>query len=137
MRAKVVEVSSQPQRLVLSFTGRGHCFYSTSSDCSLSCGNGWLDCIDPKLGLAPSSCLPGDCRLQKGYVTVGMVTNILPQFGLQVKLPFGAVGTVGLTDLADAYKPKPLAGFSKEQLLRLVEAPAGLDRAVQMLSRSA
>lgn len=89
VRAKVVEVSSQSQRLVLSFTD--------------------------------------DYRLQKGGVTVGMVTNIVPQFGLQVRLPFGAMGTVGLTDLADAYKPKPLAGFSKDQLLRcfLLESENG------------
>lgn len=130
-------MSSQPQRLVLSFTGRGHCFYSTTSDCFLSRGTGWFDFIDPKLGLALSSCLPGDYRLQKGGVTVGMVTNIVPQFGLQVRLPFGAMGTVGLIDLADAYKPKPLAGFSKDQLLRSVEVSAGFDRAVPMLSQSA
>lgn len=74
----------------------------------------------PEPALASSSGPPGDYTLQKGCATVGMVTNILPQFGLQLRLPFGAVGTVGVTDLADAYKPQPLEGFSKDQLLRCV-----------------
>lgn len=52
-----------------------------------------------------------------------MVTSILPHFGLVVKLPFGCTGTVAITDLADAYKPNPLAAFSKDQLLRSVNAP--------------
>lgn len=79
----------------------------------------------PKLGLAFSSSLPGDYRLQKGAATLGMVTNVLPQFGLQLRLPFGAMGTVGVTNLADAYKPQPLDGFSKDQLLRWVELQQG------------
>ncbi|XP_040891171.1 protein RRP5 homolog isoform X2 [Toxotes jaculatrix] len=80
VRAKVVEVSSKPHRLVLSLTGVH--------------------------------------KLEKGSVSLGIVTNIHPQFGLQVKLPFGAMGTVAVTDLADAYKPKPLDAYSKDQLLR-------------------
>lgn len=68
--------------------------------------------------------------LQKGCVAVGMVTNILPQFGLQLRLPFGSMGTVGVTDLADDYKPKPLDGFSKDQLLRWVGPPARFHHAV-------
>ncbi|XP_049426867.1 protein RRP5 homolog isoform X1 [Epinephelus fuscoguttatus] len=80
VRAKVVEVNSKPQRLILSLTGVH--------------------------------------KLEKGSVTLGMVTNILPQVGLLVKLPFGSTGSVAVTDLADAYKPKPLDGYSKEQLLR-------------------
>nr|XP_020451870.1 protein RRP5 homolog [Monopterus albus] len=62
--------------------------------------------------------LTGVHKLEKGSVTLGMVTNIQPQLGLQVKLPFGGVGTVAVTDLADAYKPNPLDGYSKDQLLR-------------------
>lgn len=53
-----------------------------------------------------------------------MVTNIQPQVGLLVKLPFGAMGTLAVTDLADAYKPNPLDGYSKDQLLRSVDAAA-------------
>lgn len=82
-------------------------------------------------------CPPGDYRLQKGGATVGMVTNILPQFGLQLRLPFGAVGTVGVTDLADAYEPRPLDEFSKDQLLRWVGAPARCPRAASRLSQLA
>lgn len=41
VRAKVVEVSSQPQRLVLSLTGRGRCFYAaTFAACFVSCHDG-------------------------------------------------------------------------------------------------
>lgn len=49
-----------------------------------------------------------------------MVVNIDPQKGLLVKLPFGGMGTVAITDLADAYRPNPLGGYSKNQILRLV-----------------
>ncbi|TMS23923.1 Protein RRP5-like protein [Larimichthys crocea] len=62
--------------------------------------------------------LTGVHKLEKGTVTLGMVTNILPQVGLMVKLPFGSMGTVAVTDLADAYKPNLLKGYSKNQLLR-------------------
>uniref|UniRef100_UPI0037E730AC protein RRP5 homolog n=1 Tax=Semicossyphus pulcher TaxID=241346 RepID=UPI0037E730AC len=62
--------------------------------------------------------LTGVHNLEKGSVTLGMVTNIQPHVGLHVKLPFGGMGTVAVTDLADAYKPKPLDGYKKDQLLR-------------------
>nr|XP_046261090.1 protein RRP5 homolog [Scatophagus argus] len=62
--------------------------------------------------------LTGVHMLEKGSVTLGMVTNIEPQVGLLVRLPFGGMGTVAVTDLADAYKPNPLDGYSKDQLLR-------------------
>ncbi|XP_024914034.1 protein RRP5 homolog isoform X1 [Cynoglossus semilaevis] len=62
--------------------------------------------------------LTGVHKLEEGTVTLGMVTNILPQVGLMIKLPFGDMGTVAVTDLADAYKPKPLNGYSKDQLIR-------------------
>ncbi|XP_019744636.1 protein RRP5 homolog isoform X2 [Hippocampus comes] len=62
--------------------------------------------------------LTGIHELQTGSITLGMVTSILPHLGLVVKLPFGCTGTVAITDLADAYKPNPLAAFSKDQLLR-------------------
>ncbi|KAM8878573.1 protein RRP5 homolog isoform 2-T2 [Spinachia spinachia] len=70
---------------------------------------------------APHSCrlsLTGVHQLEKGGVTLGMVTNIHPQFGIQVKLPFGNMGTVAVTDLRDAYRPNPLDGYSKDKLLR-------------------
>lgn len=62
--------------------------------------------------------LTGVHKLETGSVTLGMVTNIQPQVGLLVKLPFGGTGTVAVTDLADSYRPNPLEGFSKDQLLR-------------------
>lgn len=49
-----------------------------------------------------------------------MVVNIDPQRGLLVKLPFSGMGTVAITDLADTYRPNPLGGYSKNQILRLV-----------------
>lgn len=58
--------------------------------------------------------------LEKGSVTLGMVTNIQSQVGLLVKLPFGCMGTVAVTDLADSYRSNPLDGYSKDQLLRSV-----------------
>ncbi|XP_056228146.1 protein RRP5 homolog isoform X2 [Seriola aureovittata] len=62
--------------------------------------------------------LTGLHKLEKGSVTLGIVTNIQPQVGLMVKLPFGGMGTVAVTDLADAYRPNPLDGYSKDQLIR-------------------
>lgn len=53
-----------------------------------------------------------------------MVTNVHPQVGLQVKLPFGGSGTVAVTELADAYRPNPLDGYSKDQLIRSVGGAA-------------
>uniref|UniRef100_UPI003AB019B0 protein RRP5 homolog isoform X1 n=1 Tax=Centroberyx gerrardi TaxID=166262 RepID=UPI003AB019B0 len=78
--ARVVEVNSKPQRLVLSLTGVH--------------------------------------TLEKGSVTLGMVTNVQPHVGLLVKLPFGATGTIAIMDLADAYRPNPLEAYSKDQLVR-------------------
>lgn len=72
--------------------------------------------------IAGSFCFPGVSKLEKGSVTLGMVTNIQPQVGLLVKLPFGGTGAVAVTDLADAYRPNPLDGYSKDQLLRSEDA---------------
>lgn len=55
-----------------------------------------------------------------------MVINIKPHVGLLVKLPFGGFGTVAITDLADAYKPNPLDGYKKEQLLRSVDTAGSI-----------
>uniref|UniRef100_A0A3Q2R2R5 Protein RRP5 homolog n=1 Tax=Fundulus heteroclitus TaxID=8078 RepID=A0A3Q2R2R5_FUNHE len=55
--------------------------------------------------------LTGVHKLEKGGVTLGMVTSVQPQVGLQVKLPFGNAGTVSVTDLADSYRPNPLETF--------------------------
>ncbi|XP_076584082.1 protein RRP5 homolog isoform X2 [Chaetodon auriga] len=62
--------------------------------------------------------LNGVHKLEQGSVTLGMVINIQPQTGLLLRLPFGATGTVAVTDLADAYKPNPLDRYSKDQVLR-------------------
>uniref|UniRef100_A0AAX7TKR6 Protein RRP5 homolog n=1 Tax=Astatotilapia calliptera TaxID=8154 RepID=A0AAX7TKR6_ASTCA len=64
--------------------------------------------------------LTGVHKLEKGSITLGIVTNIQPQTGLLVKLPFGGMGTVAVTDLADAYRPNPLAVYNKDQFLRSV-----------------
>ncbi|XP_068178536.1 protein RRP5 homolog isoform X2 [Antennarius striatus] len=62
--------------------------------------------------------LTGAQELQKGGIVLGLVTNILPNVGLLVKLPFGGRGVVTVTDLTDAYKSNPLDKYSKNQLLR-------------------
>ncbi|KAM4594543.1 protein RRP5 homolog [Fundulus diaphanus] len=62
--------------------------------------------------------LTGVHKLEKGSVSLGMVTSVQPQVGLQVKLPFGNTGTVSVTDLADSYRPNPLEMFSKDQFIR-------------------
>uniref|UniRef100_A0A3Q2DAZ4 Protein RRP5 homolog n=1 Tax=Cyprinodon variegatus TaxID=28743 RepID=A0A3Q2DAZ4_CYPVA len=62
--------------------------------------------------------LTGIHKLEKGSITLGMVTSVLPQVGLLVKLPFGASGTVSVTDLSDSYRPKPLETFHKDQFIR-------------------
>ncbi|KAF3843991.1 hypothetical protein F7725_016039 [Dissostichus mawsoni] len=71
VNAKVVEVSSKPQRLMLSLTGVH--------------------------------------KLEEHSVARGG-DNIHPTVGLLVKLPFGGMGAVAVTDLADAYRPNPLDG---------------------------
>ncbi|XP_056135664.1 protein RRP5 homolog isoform X2 [Lampris incognitus] len=62
--------------------------------------------------------LTGIHMLEKGSVTLGMVNNVQPHVGLQVKLPFGGKGIVSVMDLADNYRPKPLDAYSKDQLIR-------------------
>lgn len=49
---------------------------------------------------------------------MGIVTNILPQVGIHVKLPFDCVGTICVTDIFDNYKPNPLVAYSKDQIIR-------------------
>uniref|UniRef100_A0A8C7S7A4 Protein RRP5 homolog n=1 Tax=Oncorhynchus mykiss TaxID=8022 RepID=A0A8C7S7A4_ONCMY len=56
--------------------------------------------------------------LEKGHVIMGLVQKLDPNLGLLVKLPFSAMGTVAMEDLADKYKPKPLERYSKDQLVR-------------------
>lgn len=50
-----------------------------------------------------------------------MVVNTDPKRGLLVKLPFGGIGAVCITDLADAYKSNPVDGYSKNQIVRSVK----------------
>lgn len=49
-----------------------------------------------------------------------MVVNIDPQRGLLVRLPFGGMGAVAVTDLDDAYRTNPLDRYSKHQIVRSV-----------------
>lgn len=58
--------------------------------------------------------------MEKGHVIMGLVQKLDPNLGLLVKLPFSAMGTVAMEDLADKYKPKPLERYSKDQLVRSV-----------------
>lgn len=62
----------------------------------------------------------GVTKLEKGAFSLGMVVNINPQKGLLVRLPFGGMGAVAVTDLADAYRTNPLDGYSKHQIVRSV-----------------
>ncbi|XP_043970110.1 protein RRP5 homolog isoform X1 [Gambusia affinis] len=62
--------------------------------------------------------LSGTHKLEKGSITLGMVTSVQPQVGLVVKLPFGGTGSVSVTDVADTYRPNPLEAFRKDQLVR-------------------
>uniref|UniRef100_A0A674BPX8 Protein RRP5 homolog n=1 Tax=Salmo trutta TaxID=8032 RepID=A0A674BPX8_SALTR len=64
--------------------------------------------------------LNGVHKLEKGHVIMGLVQKLDPNLGLLVKLPFSAMGTVAMEDLADKYKPKPLERYSKDQLVRSV-----------------
>uniref|UniRef100_A0A3B3VN23 Protein RRP5 homolog n=1 Tax=Poecilia latipinna TaxID=48699 RepID=A0A3B3VN23_9TELE len=64
--------------------------------------------------------LSGIHKLEKGSITLGMVTSVHPQVGLVVKLPFGGAGAVSITDVADTYRKNPLEAFSKDQLVRLL-----------------
>ncbi|KAM4751117.1 protein RRP5 homolog [Anableps anableps] len=62
--------------------------------------------------------LTGVCKLEKGSIMLGMVTGFKPQVGLLVKLPFGGMGTVSVTDVTDSYRQNPLEMFNKDQLIR-------------------
>uniref|UniRef100_A0A3P9LQM6 Protein RRP5 homolog n=1 Tax=Oryzias latipes TaxID=8090 RepID=A0A3P9LQM6_ORYLA len=62
--------------------------------------------------------LTGVHKLQEGSSSLGIVTAVHPQLGLQVKLPFSNTGTASVMDLTDAYRPNQLSVFSKGQLVR-------------------
>uniref|UniRef100_A0A8C7JCQ5 Protein RRP5 homolog n=1 Tax=Oncorhynchus kisutch TaxID=8019 RepID=A0A8C7JCQ5_ONCKI len=76
----------------------------------------WLHLLTRSVG---SQSLSGVHKLEKGHVIMGLVQKLDPVLGLLVKLPFSAMGTVAMEDLADKYKPKPLERYSKDQLLSL------------------
>lgn len=130
VRAKVVEMSSKPHRFVLSLTGWSisHCVFIFPFCNIVGCST-FVFCITlnakPECDALVPCVFQGVHKLETGSVALGIVTNIQPQ-GLMVKLPFGGVGTVAVTDLADAYRPTPLDGYSKEQLLRSVDAAVTL-----------
>lgn len=67
-----------------------------------------------------SFCVAGVTKLEEGAVALGMVAKIDPQRGLLVQLPFGGMGAVAVTDLADAYRPNPLEGYRQNQIIRSV-----------------
>lgn len=69
---------------------------------------------------ALSFCVAGVTKLEKGAFSLGMVVNIDPRRGLLVRLPFGGMGAVAITDLADTYRTNPLDGYHKHQILRSV-----------------
>uniref|UniRef100_H3C389 Protein RRP5 homolog n=1 Tax=Tetraodon nigroviridis TaxID=99883 RepID=H3C389_TETNG len=62
--------------------------------------------------------LTGVTQLEEGAVTLGMVIDSDPLRGLLVQLPFGSMGSVAVTDLADAYRPNPLNAYRKNQIVR-------------------
>uniref|UniRef100_A0A8C8C6G5 Protein RRP5 homolog n=1 Tax=Oncorhynchus tshawytscha TaxID=74940 RepID=A0A8C8C6G5_ONCTS len=76
----------------------------------------WLHLLTRSVGCQS---LSGVHKLEKGHVIMGLVQKLDPVLGLLVKLPFSAMGTVAMEDLADKYKPKPLERYSKDQLLSL------------------
>ena len=77
----------------------------------------WLHLLTRGVGCQS---LSGVHKLEKGHVIMGLVQKLDPNLGLLVKLPFSAMGTVAMEDLADKYKPKPLERYSKDQLVRSV-----------------
>lgn len=81
----------------------------------------WISPVDRR----HSFCVAGVTKLEEGAVTLGMVANIDPEKGLLVQLPFGAMGAVAVTDLADAYRPNPLDGYRRNQIVRSVSWQKG------------
>lgn len=77
---------------------------------------GWINPADR----CQSFCLAGVTKLEEGAVTLGMVAHIDPRRGLLVQLPFGGMGIVAVTDLADAYRPNPFDGYKNNQIVRSV-----------------
>lgn len=67
-----------------------------------------------------SCCVAGVTKLEEGAATLGKVAKINPQRGLLVQLPFGGMGAVAVTDLADAYRPNAFEGYRKNQIIRSV-----------------
>lgn len=109
--AKVVQASSKPQRFMLSLTGG-----RSSSGLHMLYIYRWINPVDR----CHSFCVAGVTKLEEHTVTLGMVANIDPQRGLLVHLPFGGMGAVAVTDLADAYRPNPLDGYRRNQIVRSV-----------------
>lgn len=109
--AKVVERNTKPQRFMLSLTGG-----RSPSGLHMLHIYRWISPVDG----CRSFCVAGVTELEEGAVTLGMVANVDPQRGLLVQLPFGGMGAVAVTDLADAYRPNPLDGYRRNQIVRSV-----------------
>lgn len=111
--AKVLEASTKPLRFMLSLTGE-----RSPSGLQMLHIYRWINPVD----MCYSFCVAGVTKLEEGAVTLGMVANIDPQRGLLLQLPFGGMGAVAVTDLADAYRPNPLDGYRRNQIVRSVSS---------------
>ncbi|XP_062988666.1 protein RRP5 homolog [Elgaria multicarinata webbii] len=62
--------------------------------------------------------LSGVHSLEKGTLTLGCVTKLIPHVGLTVALPFGKSGKISLFHLSDSYAEQPLENFNIGKIVR-------------------
>ncbi|XP_053245269.1 protein RRP5 homolog isoform X1 [Podarcis raffonei] len=72
------------------------------------------DVTETKLHLS----LTGVYSLEKGTITLGYVSKVIPHVGLNVQLPFERKGKVSLFHLSDSYAEQPLEMFSIGKIVR-------------------
>ncbi|XP_061492087.1 protein RRP5 homolog isoform X2 [Rhineura floridana] len=68
--------------------------------------------------------LTGVYSLEKGTITLGCVSKLIPHVGLNVVLPFGRMGKVSLFQLSDSYAEQPLETFSIGKIVRCCVLPS-------------
>ncbi|XP_028827320.1 protein RRP5 homolog [Denticeps clupeoides] len=75
-------------------------------------------CVSPNRPAHLLLSLIGVHKLEEGSVAVATVCKVVPHVGLLLRLPFGAKGSVSITDLSDCFRANPLDQYHEEQLVR-------------------
>uniref|UniRef100_A0AAY4EZL8 Protein RRP5 homolog n=1 Tax=Denticeps clupeoides TaxID=299321 RepID=A0AAY4EZL8_9TELE len=79
-------------------------------------------CVSPNRPAHLLLSLIGVHKLEEGSVAVATVCKVVPHVGLLLRLPFGAKGSVSITDLSDCFRANPLDQYHEEQLVSFNES---------------